>query len=431
MKDCSCTLLAAREQLLTWASQFNVFTLLDSNCQPPAAGHDDVNSFGLLLAAGIDEEMNADGDPWAALQKFVPESYSFGFLTYDLKNSIEKLSSNNFDGIKFPDIHFFHPRYIVKVDKDGCWSVLKADVDGQSLIAEIQRQQYIPQDRLPLHIESRITRDEYLETIAMVKSHILRGDIYEMNFCQEFFATDAVVDPISTYIDLVTISPTPFACFYRLHNRYLISASPERFLKKRGERVVSQPIKGTIRRGRDEAEDLLLKEELRSSRKEQSENVMIVDLVRNDLAKVAADGSVVVSELFGIYPFRQVFQMVSTVEALVANGISPVDVIRECFPMGSMTGAPKVRAMQLIEKYEKSKRGLYSGAVGYFTPAGDFDFNVIIRSILYDSITRYLSFSVGSAITIGSEAAMEYDECLVKAKAIMEVLGEKSAQRKD
>ena len=215
------------------------------------------------------------------------------------------------------------------------------------------------------------------------------------------------------------ISPTPFSTFYKTDDKFLISATPERFIKKTRQTVISQPIKGTIKRDTNTEKDLQLINKLRNDKKELSENVMIVDLVRNDMSKFAKKGSVNVDELFEIYSFPQVHQMISTITAEVDETKNNIDIIKEMFPMGSMTGAPKIRAMKLIEEYEKSMRGLFSGAVGYFEPNGDFDFNVIIRSLFYNSSNNYLSFQVGSAITINSDAENEYQECLIKAKAIL------------
>jgi len=243
-----------------------------------------------------------------------------------------------------------------------------------------------------------------------------------MNFCQEFFAEGVRIDPLSMFDRLNQHSKAPFSAYYRLRDRYLLCASPERFLKKEGAKIISQPIKGTIRRGGDPKEDLGLKNQLASSEKDRSENVMIVDLVRNDLGRSCKAGSVEVEELFGIYGFNQVWQMISTVKGELEEGEDGIDAIRRAFPMGSMTGAPKVRSMQLIEEYEQSKRGLYSGAVGYIRPDGDFDFNVVIRSLLYNAADQYLSFQVGGAIVFDSVAEKEYEECLLKAKGILDVL---------
>jgi len=421
----------AKKRLLSWGNQFGIFALIDSNELSQNPIETEFGQYALVLAADVDAEMCESEAPFSELQAFVSNQYAFGFLGYDLKNYVEDLTSTNPDGVGFPDIHFFIPKHIIAVDNAGSFKILKSDKDSATILDEISRCQFEAKPHKPLAVESRISHSEYIDSVKRIKEHIRRGDIYEMNFCQEFFATAADIDPLTTYIELSTVSPTPFACFYKLHDRYLISASPERFLLKQGSRVISQPIKGTIRRGSTPAEDEMLKQELRSNPKEQSENVMIVDLVRNDLSRTAKDGSVNVTELFGIYPFRQVFQMISTVESEVKEGVSGVEVIRDAYPMGSMTGAPKVSAMQLIEMYEKTKRGLYSGAVGYFTPSGSFDFNVVIRSILYNQPARYLSFSVGGAITFSSDPEAEYNECLVKAKAIMEVLGKKSGQHND
>jgi len=202
-----------------------------------------------------------------------------------------------------------------------------------------------------------------------------------------------------------------------------LSASPERFLKKINNKLISQPIKGTIKRGGSKIEDENLKFALKNDNKELAENIMIVDLVRNDLTRTVLNASVKVEELCEIYSFKQVHQMISTISAEIDNNLALSDIFKNTFPMGSMTGAPKIRAMEIIEKYEKTKRGLYSGAVGYINPKGDFDFNVVIRSIFYNSENNYLSFTVGGAITANSVPENEYNECLLKAKAILEVLG--------
>ncbi|PID89409.1 MAG: hypothetical protein CSB01_02115 [Bacteroidia bacterium] len=249
-----------------------------------------------------------------------------------------------------------------------------------------------------------------------------RGDIYEINFCQEFFAEQVCINPEQLYNHLKKVSPTPYGCFYKTRNHYLLSASPERFIKKKGTKLISQPIKGTAKRGANKEEDDTIKHHLFTDAKERAENIMIVDLVRNDLSHTATKGSVKVEELCGIYSFPQVHQMISTVVANLRNDIHFVEAIKQCFPMGSMTGAPKIRAMKLIEQYESTKRGLYSGAVGYITPQGDFDFNVVIRSILYNATNKYLSFMVGGAITMQSNPEKEYEECLLKAKAIRKTL---------
>jgi para-aminobenzoate synthetase component 1 len=271
-------------------------------------------------------------------------------------------------------------------------------------------------------IQQRISKESYIAKIGKMLEHIQRGDIYEANFCMEFYAEKALINPLEVYQKLNTISEAPFSVYLKNENQFLLSASPERYLKKVDSKVISQPIKGTSKRFSESDLDDKSKNDLESNEKERSENIMIVDLVRNDLSRTASKGSVEVEELCGIYSFQQVHQMISTITSQVENTISPVEIVRTTFPMGSMTGAPKISAMNIIENLEETKRGLYSGAVGYFTPNGDFDFNVVIRSILYNSQNQYVSYSVGSAITSLSEPEKEYEECLLKAKAMFAVL---------
>jgi para-aminobenzoate synthetase component 1 len=273
-----------------------------------------------------------------------------------------------------------------------------------------------------MEIKLRITKDSYFNKFQKIHQHISQGDIYEMNFCQEFYAENINIDPLHVYQNLNQISQPPFATFLKLEDKYLLSASPERYIRKENTTIISQPIKGTSKRAIDIIEDEKLKSDLAVNEKERSENIMIVDLVRNDLSKTAVKGSVKVNELCKVYSFDQVHQMISTVTSEVLHTKNPVEVLRTTFPMGSMTGAPKVSAMKLIEDLEKTKRGLYSGSVGYFTPDNDFDFNVIIRSILYNKSNKYVSYSVGGAITAKSTADAEYQECLVKANAMQDAL---------
>ena len=271
---------------------------------------------------------------------------------------------------------------------------------------------------LNVKIHKRITKKEYLQHLNAILNHIHRGDIYEVNFCQEFYAEDASIDPLKVYQKLNELSEPPFATFLKLKYNYLLSASPERFVRKEGQKIISQPIKGTAKRLQKEKLDTKLAEKLAKDDKERSENIMIVDLVRNDLSKTAIKGSVNVEELCKVYSFKQVHQLISTVVSKVSPKTDSIEVIKSLFPMGSMTGAPKISAMQIIEKEETTKRGLYSGAVGYFTPDDDFDFNVVIRSILYNQSKKYLSYSVGGAITAKSDPEKEYQECLLKAIAM-------------
>ncbi|GAA4397009.1 anthranilate synthase component I family protein [Nibrella viscosa] len=344
-----------------------------------------------------------------------------GYLSYDLKNQLEAVSSRHHDTVGFPPIFFYEPQYLLDFTEAGVY--IYGD-DADQLYQQISQFPIPAAGRppKPVTIRNRVAPETYLATVKQIQEHIVAGDVYELNYCQEFFAEAVHLDPTAIYLALNERSPMPFSVFMKLHDKYLLCASPERFLRKTGDLLVSQPIKGTIRRGKSTEVDEQLRQALRHNEKEQAENLMIVDLVRNDLARSARTGTVRVDELFGIYTFRQVHQMISTVSARLHPDLTFADAIRHAFPMGSMTGAPKIRAMELIDQYEASRRGLYSGAVGYISPEGDFDFNVVIRSLLYNAGSRYASFSVGSAITYDADPEQEYQECQLKAQALREVL---------
>jgi len=447
-----------KEKLLSWSDQFDEIVWMDSNNYPQKT-----SNFDQILAVQAFTAIKTDAHgAFDRLREYQESTrdWIFGYLSYDLKNDIENLTSNNFDGLQFPDLYFFQPAkiFLIKGDKLELHYLKMVDDEMDDDFEEINRYEIgdvrcerrddrkekienrkeskeergeIKDDRKEKIIDnwqeteainSRISRESYLQKVNKLLSYIHRGDIYEANFCQEFYAENLEIDPIGVFEKLNEISSSPFAAFLKLENNYLLSASPERYLKKEGLKIISQPIKGTARRETDKMEDAKIAEALSKDSKEVSENVMIVDLVRNDLSKIAKRGSVKVEELCKVYSFKQVHQLISTISAELDPQISPVEVLRATFPMGSMTGAPKISAMKIIEELEETKRGLYSGAVGYFTPDGDFDFNVVIRSILYSSKNKYVSFSVGGAITSKSIPELEYEECLLKAKAMRDAL---------
>ena len=396
-----------------------IYLELDSNELQGAYHIDDIS---FAAAIGVKNEVvSSSGNGFTMLQQFLDThkgQYVFGYFTYDLKNEIEDLKSNHPNHIGFPEMYFFVPNQLVVIDN-------KLQVrEGMELVTQLLTygHDYLEGMHLPVTMEHKVSREEYIKKVQAIRQHIIEGDVYELNYCVEFFAENAELDPVHVYQKLKEFSPTPYGCFLKLNHHYLISASPERFINKRGQRVYSQPIKGTIRRSLNEEDDKIQRALLLNSEKERAENLMIVDLVRNDLARSAGTGSVKVDELFGIYSFKFLHQMVSTVSAEVKTNIHPVDIIKNAFPMGSMTGAPKIKAMELIEQYETTKRGLYSGAVGYFSPNGNFDFNVVIRTIQYNQESKYISFETGSAITYDSIPEQEYDECLLKAAALMDIL---------
>jgi len=412
-----------KRQLLTWAQQFREVVFLDSNDYP-----EQYSSYSCILAVDAFTSIKTDYiNAFEDLKQYqqVTKDWLFGYLCYDLKNDIEVLNSSNFDGLDFPDLFFFQPKKLFLLKEDQLeiqyLNMCDDEVDDDFNEISIQSTAFSFQPA-SVHIQQRISQAGYIEKVTDLLEHIHRGDIYEANFCMEFFAENAQINPLEKYFKLNEISKSPQAVFFKNNTQFLLCASPERYVKKEGDLIISQPIKGTARRFKDSIEDKNSKDQLASDPKERAENIMVTDLVRNDLSRTAQKGSVKVEELCGIYSFEQVHQMISTITSRLDSQYTAVDVIKSTFPMGSMTGTPKLSVLKIVEELEETKRGLYSGAIGYFTPSGDFDFNVVIRSILYNQEKKYASFSVGSAITSQSVAEKEYEECLLKAMAMREVL---------
>ncbi|MEI6947012.1 anthranilate synthase component I family protein [Paraflavisolibacter sp. H34] len=402
--------------MLNWVKRFNIFCYLDNHhysLQP--------HRYECVLGAGawrfVDDTHGLD-----ALDRLLAASpdWTLGHLSYNLKNRWFP-APEKADPVGFPHFFFFQPEILITL-RDNELTIRAAH--PQQVYAELLAAGEADETPLPsLELQQRFSRDAYLERVRQLQQHILRGDCYEINFCQEFFAESVSLDPVSLFQKLVAVSPVPFSALYRLHDRYLVCASPERFLLKEGNRLLSQPMKGTARRHPDDPHvDAQVQHALFHDAKERAENVMVVDLVRNDLSRICAGASVQVEELFGIYSFPQVHQMVSTVTGELKEGVTFSSIVEATFPMGSMTGAPKKRVMELIDRYEAGARGLFSGSVGYIDAQGDFDFNVVIRSVLYHAGTGYLSYQVGSGITWYSQAEKEWEECQLKAMAIKKVL---------
>jgi para-aminobenzoate synthetase component 1 len=406
-----------RARALQWASRFVHCAYYEHNdLQQSAAG-----TFSRLLA--VASAAPAMPDSLASLPNYLGRPALLphcGFVTYDIKNEIENLSSQNFAGLAWPALHFFQPETCLR------WLGDELLIEGNTagVLAVILATELLPEVRLEVPpLRARMPRTEYLRAVEAVREDILNGEVYELNLCQEFYAKNVELDPVAIFGRLNTASPAPYAGFLRHHDHYLLCASPELFITKEQSIITSQPIKGTRQRGATPADDEQQRLALLHDEKERAENLMIVDLVRNDLARVARTGTVRVPELFGTYGFRHVWQLISTVTAELQPGVGLADILRATFPMGSMTGAPKIRAMQLIEQYEASRRGLYSGSFGLVLPSGDFVFNVVIRSLQYRADTGYLSLQVGSAITYDSVPEREYAECLLKARGVLEALG--------
>tara|TARA_R110002124_G_scaffold280666_1_gene454129 strand:- start:5316 stop:6575 length:1260 start_codon:yes stop_codon:yes gene_type:complete len=369
-------------------------------------------SGNMICVTEAGKERVFEDDPWVALKEFRSKykDWCFGFLGYDLKNHTEKLSSQNRALIKTPDLFFFVPEIVLEIDKNN-----KIKFSNGKLPEDLPRT--VIEKEITLELHNQISKKKYLRKIISAQNQIREGDYYEINVSHplEFKMKGAAWD---LYQKMKAVGPVPFGSYIRLKKLEICSASPERFLSKNGNKISSQPIKGTISRSEDNDEVRI--ETLSNSEKERAENLMIVDLVRNDLSRIAKEGTVKVSNLFEIQSFETVHQMVSTVEAEMKQGVNSIDVLKACFPMGSMTGAPKVAAMKAIEELEDYKRGIYSGAIGYFTPDDDFDFSVVIRTAVVNG--EHVVYPVGGAITSDSDPQLEWEETLVKAKAITNLL---------
>ncbi len=397
---------------LQFANQYETFCYLNPNSYE--------NGFNHTLAIKAKRKLESnDPNSFESLKKFQKKSLLpvFGYFAFDLKNQVELLSSENSNQTGFPLISFFEPEVLIHIDTTN--EVIIEAQDPETIFEAIEQTIVDKNNDLPhLNFRARTDKKNYYSNFESIREHIINGDIYELNYCIEFYNENAHIDVLETYLTLNKLSPTPFSSIYKSNSYTVMSSSPERFMKKVGNRVISQPMKGTVKRSQDPVEDIQLKNSLLNSEKERSENLMIVDLVRHDLSHLAIKGSVKVEELFGVYSFPKVHQMISTISMNVDETVSAIDIIRHAFPMGSMTGAPKIMAMKLIDQYENYQRNIFSGALGYITPKGDFDFNVLIRSLFHNKSTNYLSFSAGSAITYDANAEDEYNECLLKANSI-------------
>ncbi len=392
----------------------------------PVAYFNSNNGIG-RLAFGEGPMVKLSGEnPLTQLQDFIDEhagKHLLVNLSYDLKNTTEDLPSENPDYSNFPLGYAWVPKYMVDLENENL-DFVQGQKDSESLqFIDHFIQEEIDENfqAFPHKLTPRISKEEYLKNVRSLQNSIQQGDIYEVNYCQEFFAEDVEIPhQLDAYFKLNHLTRAPYSSFFFIDHFTLFCGSPERYLYKKDNHLISEPIKGTKKRGKTKEEDRVLKEELLNDPKERAENVMIVDLVRNDLSKIALPNSVEVEELFGIYTFETVHQMISRIGCDVAPETSFTDILRATFPMGSMTGAPKLSAMKLIEEHECFQRGIYSGSIGYIRPNGDFDFNVVIRTLVYNHDTKYLSCAVGGAITSKSDPELEYEECNVKVKGILD-----------
>lgn len=383
--------------------------------------------FRHLIAFGSEHSVDIHSsqyifDAWKAIREEYPKDWLFAFVSYEGKNSVEDVPSAKQQAIHFNTATFNIPTHVWEITPNEIY-ILKGE--GNFIISEIQScsiENTKPENKIT--INHLVTKTDYISQVTAIQQYIKEGNAYEINYCIPFVGSGKL-NAVATYVKLNTLAPMPFSVFYKSGSQYILSASPERFIKKEQTSIISQPIKGTSKRGNTIEEDEQLKITLRHSQKEQSENTMIVDLVRNDLSRTAIAGSVHVPELSGIYSFPNVHQLISTIKSTIDDSYSSIDVIKHAFPMGSMTGAPKVSAMQLIDAAEKVARGPFSGTVGYMDPEDHFDFNVLIRSIFYNNDTQEIFMEAGSAITSYADAATEYDECILKITPMIAILSTK------
>lgn len=405
------------EKITQFSSTKNNFVLLNSN--------DYSDEYDLIVAYGIESFIESSENSLIKLDNYIKsiDDWVFGYFSYDLKNEIEDLNDKNENIFNLPNLHFFQPKAVWLI-KNGTATILSNNkkylIDDWIQINSIDCLESFIKSKI--NLKSRESKDDYIKKINGIKKRILKGDCYEMNFCFDMYSKNNTINPYQTYIKLNNYTRSPMSTFLKLDNLYLMSSSPERFIKRENKKIISQPIKGTAKRGLDSNEDKEITNKLLSDPKELSENHMIVDLVRNDLSRIAEKGSVRVKKLNKLNTFKRVHQLISTIEANIQPDIEFSKIIKGTFPMGSMTGAPKIKSMNIIDEYESVRRGLYSGSVGYIKPNKDFDFNVIIRSIIYDRKLKEINVSVGSAITFKSDAESEYDECLIKAEPMIRSL---------
>jgi para-aminobenzoate synthetase component I len=413
-----------KQQMLNWANQFNICCFLD-NCN----SQDNYHSQEIMLAIDVANELKITKNTpnWKQhLNEYLNQnkSFCFGHISYNFKSVI--LNKNEQIANEIPLLYFFRPKILLIYNhgKLEINSMLETPMQIFNSINNLALNSLKNKTTsTAIKIQPTQTKEQYLMAVETLKNAIAKGDCYEINYCIEFSANQVTINPVDVYLQLTTLSPTPFASFYKYNNNFTTAASPERFIKKIKNKIISQPIKGTIKATpSDEVSNEKLKQSLKQSKKDKAENVMVVDLVRNDLSRISKPGTVKVEELFEIYSFNQVHQMISTVTGEIAENTNFSDIIEATFPMGSMTGAPKHKVMQLIDEYEIMQRDIYSGCIGYINGNGDFDFNVVIRSIFYDAQLNKLSYKVGSGITHYSNAEEEYKECLLKATAIEQVL---------
>ena len=408
-----------KEKLLFFSKSKENVIYLDSNGIK--------NDYEFIFSYGKISELKSFDNSLEKLDNYINQvnDWIFGFISYDLKEEIEDIKSENLKYFEVPNLSFFQPSTIWVFDGVELKALYFDEKELFDVWNEINKI-YISCDNNKsnqnIELKGRLSRDEYINKIKNIKKRIKMGDTYELNFCFDFFNDNTKISPENTFVKLNKLTESPMSVYYKDQHLHVLSSSPERFIKRNKKTIISQPIKGTKKRGITMEEDVFMINSLKNSVKEKSENHMIVDLVRNDFSRIAQKGTVKVTELSKINTYKNIHQMVSTVEAQIENDIFFSTILKSTFPMGSMTGAPKIKTMKIIEEFEETSRGLYSGALGYIDPDKNFDFNVVIRTIIYDEKLTKISVNVGSGITFKSVPADEYEECLTKIDALKKSL---------
>ena len=404
-----------KQKIIHHSRAFDYSVLLNSNSESTE------NEF--IYAYGCKAFLSSSNQSLKKLDNFMNDKdWLFGFFSYDLKNEIENLMSSNYIFHSIPNIFFFKPKVVV-IARNGLLTFeVCSDLDPEQELNNILNYKPNALEKKIDNLIPRVSKKKYLKNVKSIKEHIKKGDVYELNYCIDYYSENSIIDPCNVYNRLNSLTESPMSTLFKFKEINIISSSPERYISRRKNKVFSQPIKGTARRNSNELIDKEIRSLLTKNIKEKAENHMIVDIVRNDLSRISKKGKVKVTELGKLYSFKNVHQLISTIECEIDNNTLVSKIIESTFPMGSMTGAPKIKSMKLIDEFENVSRGIYSGSVGYFMPNGDFDFNVVIRSIIYDSNNAKLNLNIGSAITYNSTAENEYEECQLKAEAMIEAL---------
>ena len=408
-----------KDKLLFFSKSKENVILLDSNSKK--------NDYEFIFSYGKISELKSFDNSLDKLDNYIKQvdDWIFGFISYDLKEEIEGFNSNNLKYFDVPNLSFFQPSIIWVFDGVELKALYFDEKELFDVWNEINKI-HISCDSIEsnpnVELKGRLSKEEYIKKIKNIKKRIKMGDTYELNFCFDFFNDNTKINPENTFKKLNKLTESPMSVYYKDKYFHILSSSPERFIKRNKKTIISQPIKGTKKRGKNIDEDVFLINSLKNSIKEKSENHMIVDLVRNDFSRIAKKGSVKVTELSKINTYKNIHQMVSTIEAQIENDMFFSTILKSTFPMGSMTGAPKIKTMKIIDELEETSRGIYSGAIGYIDPNKNFDFNVVIRTIIYDDKLSKISVNVGSGITFKSDPKDEYEECLTKIDALKKSL---------